>query len=173
MFTTKAQTYLLVMPPPGGRPGISSAARNLITYKRSGSSSLDLIIWMISVKAQSECSETRKQTRVPVFLFFSKVPSTFMSRCCSSSASCCSASCETWGAPGKQTMMMLMLSRLPCRGRHSHQRGGRKQNRGVVEGNYEHEGDLFTPILDSFCCNLCSLCRLNKIHGENSQLAYK
>lgn len=43
-------SHLLVMPPPGGRPGISSAARNLITYRRSGSSSLDLIAWMISVK---------------------------------------------------------------------------------------------------------------------------
>lgn len=26
-----AQTHLLVMPPPGGSPGICSAARNLIT----------------------------------------------------------------------------------------------------------------------------------------------
>lgn len=43
-------THLLVMPPPGGSPGNSSAARNLITYSRSGSSSLDLIIWTISVK---------------------------------------------------------------------------------------------------------------------------
>lgn len=46
----RAQAHLLVMPPPGGRPGISSAARNLITYKRSGSSSLDLMAWMISKK---------------------------------------------------------------------------------------------------------------------------
>uniref|UniRef100_A0A3B3TRF5 Reticulon n=1 Tax=Poecilia latipinna TaxID=48699 RepID=A0A3B3TRF5_9TELE len=30
-------------------------------------------------------------------------------------ASRCSASCDTWGAPGKHTMMMLMLSKLPCR----------------------------------------------------------
>lgn len=40
--------YLLVMPPPGGSPGISSSVRNLITSKRSGSSSLDRIILMIS-----------------------------------------------------------------------------------------------------------------------------
>lgn len=38
------------MPPPGGSPGMSSAARNLITYSRSMSSSLDLSIWIISVK---------------------------------------------------------------------------------------------------------------------------
>lgn len=59
-----AQTYLLVMPPPGGRPGISSAARNFITYKRSGSSSLDLIIWIISAKGESKQFEMKDRTVV-------------------------------------------------------------------------------------------------------------
>ncbi|TNN54828.1 hypothetical protein EYF80_034947 [Liparis tanakae] len=39
-----------------------------------------------------------------------------------SSASRCRASCDTWGAPGKQTMTMLMLSKLPCRGRQKDER---------------------------------------------------
>lgn len=47
-------THLLVIPPPGGSPGSSSAARNLITYKMSGSSSLDLIVWMISGKKKKK-----------------------------------------------------------------------------------------------------------------------
>lgn len=123
------EPYLLVMPPPGGSPGMSSAAKNLMTYKRSGSSSLDLIAWMISVKCELKKRRRLKwwhsegrcdiNSRFPVgmSLEMSRSPSTFMSMCFSSSASCCSASCDTWGAPGKQMMMMLMLSKLPCRGR--------------------------------------------------------
>lgn len=42
-------------------------------------------------------------------------PSTFKSIRCSSSASSCSASCDSSGAPAKQMMMTLMLSKLPCR----------------------------------------------------------
>lgn len=49
-------------------------------------------------------------------------PSTLTSICCSSAASCCRASCDTWGAPGKQMMMMLMLSKLPYRDRKTYQR---------------------------------------------------
>lgn len=51
-----------------------------------------------------------------------KSPSTLTSICCSSAASCCRASCDTWGAPGKQMMMMLMLSKLPYRDRKNCQR---------------------------------------------------
>lgn len=40
-------------------------------------------------------------------------PSTFMSIRRSSAASSCSASCDSSGAPGKQTIMTLMLSKLP------------------------------------------------------------
>lgn len=126
-----AQAHLLVMPPPGGSPGISSAAKNLITYKRSGSSSLDLMAWMISVKHGSKwflkndganirttkIAETSPGGQGGVTFYISRSPSTLISMCCSSSASCCSASCDSWGAPGKQTMMMLMLSKLPCRDR--------------------------------------------------------
>lgn len=123
-----AQTHLLVMPPPGGSPGISSAARNLITYTRSGSSSLDLIIWIISVKGGSQNNMVINQGAnsslkcFTVGVWSDKSPSTFISICCSSAASCCSDSCDTWGAPGKQMMMMLMLSKLPCRGRQKYQR---------------------------------------------------
>lgn len=131
----RAQAHLLVMPPPGGSPGISSAAKNLITYKRSGSSSLDLMEWMISVKHGSKwflkndganirttkiaeiCWGGGRGVEAGVTFYISRSPSTFISMCCSSSASCCSASCDSWGAPGKQTMMMLMLSKLPWRGR--------------------------------------------------------
>lgn len=37
-----------------------------------------------------------------------------MSIRCSSAASSCSASCDSAGAPGKQMIMTLMLSKLPC-----------------------------------------------------------
>lgn len=50
----------------------------------------------------------------------SKSPSTFILICCSSAASRCRASCDTLGAPGKQIMMMLMLSKLPCRDGQNH-----------------------------------------------------
>lgn len=120
-----AHPYLLVMPPPGGSPGMSSAARNLITYKRSGSSSLDFIIWIISAKGTNQNNTVINDISLSLVCFevgvasSRKSPSTFRSICCSSSASCCSAFSDTWGAPGKQTMMMLMLSKLPCRGRQS------------------------------------------------------
>lgn len=42
-------------------------------------------------------------------------PATLASSRSSSSASWCSASADSWGAPGKQIRMMLMLSKLPCK----------------------------------------------------------
>lgn len=55
------------------------------------------------------------------------IPATLASSRSSSSASWCNASADSWGAPGKHSRMMLMLSRLPCGQK-------RRQPRQVING---------------------------------------
>lgn len=76
--------------------------------------------WFLWGENQNGCKwRSKQETRVESVVWSDSLPSTFVSISCSSSASFCRASGVTWGAPGKQTMMMLMLSRLPCGGRQS------------------------------------------------------
>lgn len=55
-------------------------------------------------------------------IIYVHTPATLDSSRSSSSASWCNASADSWGAPGKHSRMMLMLSRLPCGAKRRQQR---------------------------------------------------
>lgn len=58
--------------------------------------------------------EMFKCLKCPLCSICSHPPATLDSSRSSNSASWCNASADSWGAPGKHSRMMLMLSKLPC-----------------------------------------------------------